>query len=151
MNAKLSEKRARLHIIIIGMFYLISGVWEYLVGLTQAESIGSGKYFLLDVYRNYAIILGLGTIIVGIVFLFKVKIARLLALTLAWWNLFTAPLLDIWWNIYAISIKKFLITDSWRDLWIASAVLITIMTLIRFYIIYMLRVSKAGYVFFKKR
>jgi len=122
--------------------------------LTQMESTPPGIYFLLDVYRNYAINLGRITILVGmsicISILFRLKFIRLLTLILAWWNLFTAPLIQIWWNIYAISVKEFLVTDSWINLWIYSTILILIMTVIRIYIIYILRISKAGYIFFKK-
>ena len=68
MSTQLSEKKAKLHIVIIGIFYIISGILEYLLGLTQLESIPSGTHFFLDIYRNYLCMLGLITILVGLVF-----------------------------------------------------------------------------------
>lgn len=151
MSTQLSEKWAKVNIVLIGVFYLISGIWEYLVGLTQEESIPPGIYFLLDVYRNYAEHLGIITILVGIGFLIMPKFIRWLVLILAWWNLFTAPIIQIWWYIYAILIKKISVTDSWLDLWLYTIVLILILTFIRLYIIYTLRISRAGYIFLKKK
>lgn len=149
--SRLSEKRAVVNVNAIGIFYIISGIWEYLIGLTQAESIGPNIYFLLDVYRNYAMIIGGVTILIGLGLLFKINLARLLAIILAWLNLLTSPLIGIWWNIYAIVIKKFSATDSWLSLWLYSFILILIMSAIRLYIIYILRVSKVGYIFLKKK
>src|SRR3989338_7146384 len=154
MDTRLSEKQARIRILMVAIFYLISGFWEYLVGLAQEESISTGIYFLLDTYRSYAVNLGLITMWVGILIiigmLFKIKIIRALALILAWWNLFTAPIIAIWWNIYAVLVKRFETTDSWLGLWVYTILLLSIITAIRLYIISMLRVSKAGYVFSKK-
>ncbi len=150
MDKRLSDKWAKINVIAIGIFYIVSGIWEYLVGLTQEESISSGVYFLLDIYRNYAINLGLITILIGICLLFRAKLIRLAAIILAWWNLFTVPIIGIWWPIYAISIKKFSITNSWFALWIYSIILIFIMTAVRLYIIYVLSMPRAGSIFLKK-
>lgn len=137
--------------VAIGIFYLISGIWEYLVGLTQEESISSGVYYLLDVYRNYAEHLGIITILVGIAFLIMPKFTRWLVLILAWWNLFTAPIIDVWWSIYSISIKKISVTNSWLGLWLYTFALISLLSLIRIYIIYKLRVPKKGQSLLRKR
>lgn len=153
MSGKLTVEKARGKIIAVGIFYIISGVWEYLLGLTQAEAVPSGKYFLLDAYRNYAIYLGLVTILAGIsIFigvLFKLRTIRFLVLILAWWNLFTAPIIETWWCIYAVSIKKFLITTSWLDLWVESFVVILMSAGIHLYIINILKVYRAGYLFLR--
>lgn len=154
-DAGLSVKWARINVILIGMFYLISGIWEYFLGLTQMKWMPPGIYFLLDVYRSYTVNLGRVTILVGILLgigiLYRIKFIRLLALSLAWWNLFTAPLIHIGWNIYAIFIKGFLVTDFWFNLSsFYLAVLILLLTFIRIYIISMLRISKAGYIFLKE-
>jgi len=152
MNTKLSGKWAKINIVIIGIFYIISGIWEHLVGLTQGENYAGGEYFLLDIYRTYTVNLGNITVLIGIGLLVsRLKFIRLLALTLAWWNLFTVPLITIWWDVYAILIKKFLITDSWSTLLFHSAILIFILTFIRSYIIYMLQPRKAGYIFLKEQ
>ena len=120
------------------------------MGLTQAESIHTGTYFLLDVYRSYVTIIGWITISVGLGLLSKINLARLLAIILSWWNLLASPLIEIWWNLYSISIKKFLVTDSWSALWSHSFILILIYTFVRLYVIYMLRISKAGHIFLKE-
>jgi hypothetical protein len=150
MSAQLSEKWAKVNVVIIAAFYLISGAWEYLVGLTQAEGLDRADYFLLGTYRDYLMILGRITIIIGIVLLFRINFARIAAIILAWWNLFTGPLLYIWWLIYAVYIKKFLaITPSFFAYTFEITVLLA-MTVIRIYIIYMLRISKSGYIFLGK-
>jgi len=154
MDMRLPEKIAKIHVIAVCIFYLVSGIWEYLVGLTQAEDISSGSYFLLDAYRNYATCLGKITILFGIFMflgmLFKLNIFRWLALSLAWWNLFTSPLIGLWWNVYSILVKKIeIVTLSFGSIFY-SIVLIIVLVSVRLYIIYILRVSKAGYIFLKK-
>ena len=91
MSTQLSEKKAKLHIILIGIFYVISGIFELGVGATQAEGISYRVYFLLDIYRSYLAILGGGTFLIGILILFRINFVRLITIALAWWNLFTAP------------------------------------------------------------
>ena len=155
MNRKLTENWAKLHVAIIGIFYIISGLWELFMAATKGKITGSPDlYFLLSVYCTYLEKLGQTTILVGIGILigllFRINFVRLLAIVLAWWNLFTAPLLDIWWCIYVIMIKKFLLPHSWIELGIKAAILILI-TFIRLYIINMLKISKAGYVFLRKK
>ena len=150
MTKQLSKNRATFRVVIIGIFHLISGVWALLVGATALESMPSGIHFLLDAYRDYMFKLSMATFIIGILLLLLFNFARVLAIILAWWNLFAAPAFLIWWNIYVIVIKKFLITDSWFNLWQSVIIVTIIMTLIRIYIIRMLNVSKAGYVFLKK-
>lgn len=150
MEIVMNESKAKLHIKIIGIYYIISGIWEYLSGLMQAESIPPRIYFILDIYRNYLTYLGLITILMGIIILFKVNFARLAVICLAWWNLFTSPLLDIWWVIYAVDIKKFLVRDHSISSFLYSFFLTIILVAIRIYIIYILRISKAGYIFLKE-
>jgi len=135
MTEKMSFKKATVYVGLIGAFYIISGVWEILVGLTQAESIFYGRYYLLDVYRAFAMSLGLITICVGIGFLFKKSLFRLPVLILAWANLFIAPIVEIWWPVYAILLKKFSSTSSWLGLCLQSITIIGILTIIRLYII----------------
>lgn len=158
-SAELSVKWARINVVVIAMFYVVSGIWEYFLGLTQIEWMPRGIYFLLDVYRSYVVNLGRVTILIGILLcigiLFRFKFIRLLALILAWWNLFTVPLIAIWWPIYAVLIKKFFITDSGINPALYSpfysAILILILTFVRIYIISMLKISKAGHIFYKER
>ena len=149
MTKQLTKNRAIFHIAVIGIFHLISGYWEGCLAATEGQYF-SGFHLLLNIYRQYLGILAGITLIIGIFLLCKFNFGRVLAIILAWWNLFTAPLFDIWWAIYTISIKKFLITDSWSGLWMDTAIVVIIMTLIRIYIIRMLNISRAGYVFLNK-
>jgi hypothetical protein len=151
MNEQLSKRWAKINVAIIAVFYLISGVWEILVGETQGTGFSGGPYYLVEVHKDYLIILGRITFFVGIGLLFRINLIRLAALILAWWNLFTAPLVDIWWDIYAGHIKKFLTLDSSFTSIIYVLELILVMTAIRLYIIYMLRIPKAGYIFLRKK
>ncbi len=151
MQSQLSEKKAKLYVIIIAVFHLVSGVWEFLMGLTQGESISLETYFFLDIYRSYLGIIGLITILLGILLFFRLNMIRLIVIALAWWNLFMSPLLMIWWDIYAILIKGFLVTDSWFGLWIETLVITVVLTIVRLYIINMLKLSKAGYIFLRKK
>ncbi|MDP3731728.1 MAG: hypothetical protein Q8R31_01680 [Candidatus Omnitrophota bacterium] len=153
---RLSVKWARINVVVIGIFYIISGFWEYFLGLNQMKWMPPGIYFLLDVYRGYAVNLGRVTILVGILLcagiLFRLKFIRLLTLILAWWNLFTAPLIHIGWYIYAILIKGFLVADFWFNRSeFYSAILILVLTFSRTYIISMLKISKAGYIFLREK
>lgn len=151
MYTQLSEKKAKLHIILIGIFYVISGIFELGVGVTQAEGVSSGVFFLLDMYCNYLAILGGGTFLVGILILFRINFVRLIVIALAWWNLFTAPIIYIWWNIYSILIKKFSVVNPTLPVFIYTITIILIYTLIRIYIIRTLSIKKAGYLFLKKK
>lgn len=148
MHKQLSEKWARINVNMIAIFYLISGFFEYLL-VMRGES---ESYFLLAIYHNYVAWLGFFTFIVGISLFFKTDISRRLALILAWWNLFTAPLLEIWWILYKVYIKKWsALPDSLLFMCGGVVIIIAIITIIRLYIIYMLRIDKAGYIFFKKK
>ena len=152
MTKQLSRSWAVFYIIMIGVFHLVSGFWELLIGVATMESTSSGIYFLLDVYRDYSIMLSGVTFLIGIGLLLRLNFARILAIVLAWWNLFTAPIIDIWWSIYSISIKKFLVvTSSWSNLWLGTVAVILVISLVRIYIIRMLNISRAGYVFLKER
>lgn len=151
MEERLSRKWAVINVVMIGLFHIISGIWEYLVGLTRAENIGSGKYFLLDVSRSYGMNLGRITIFLGIaILLFRFRFIRWLTLILAWWNLFAAPLIDIWWLVYDMEIEKISASTSLLMLFIGTTIIILIMTVSRLYIISMLKISKAGYLFLKR-
>lgn len=154
MSGRLTEKWAKVNVKAIGIFCILSGIWEYLLGLAQLESISSGVYFLLDIYRSYLSILGIITILVGSIFLFRINFARLLVLLLAWWNLFTAPLIGIWFEIYTSSVIKREAIESSGEFWqfiISEILIILSIVLIRIYIIYILRVSKAGYIFLREK
>lgn len=145
MNKQLSEKLANIHVRIIGIFYLISGVWEYL-HIMEAESLVS---HLINIYHVYVAWLGFATVLIGIGILYKINLARRLALILAWWNLFTSPILDIWLYIYTVVIKKIFVSRSICFVIIYTIILITLLSSVRVYIIYMLRIPKAGYLFSK--
>ncbi len=150
MEDRLSERAAGLNGRIIGIFYLVSGGWEFLIGLTEQEAIPPGSYYFLDIYRNYASYLGLVTILIGIGILAKLNTARLFAITLALWNLLSAPIIYLWWHKCLKSIKEIIVIDSAFGLLIYSISLLILMSAIRIYIIYMLRISKAGYIFSKE-
>ncbi|MBL7084961.1 MAG: hypothetical protein ISS43_02495 [Candidatus Omnitrophica bacterium] len=150
MNAQLSEQKAKFHAVIIGIFYLISGIWEFMMGITELESTPSGVYFLLDIYRDYLITLGVITILVGAVLLFRINIGRLAALVLAWWNLFTGILIGIWFEIYTLLVIKTGTVPSLLGYILYEVLLIFACIMIRLYIINMLKISKAGYVFLRK-
>lgn len=151
MDTRLSEKWAKINVVVIGIFYLISGIWEYFVGVTQAEGLSADVYFLLGAYRDYLMMFGRITILIGILLLFRINFARLSAIILAWWNLFTAPLFDIWWVVYAVFIKKFLAYTPSFSANAFDIMVILGMTGMRIYIIYMLRISKSGYIFLRKK
>lgn len=151
MAIRLSEKWSEINVDIIGGLYIIFGIWEFLLGLGQLENITHGTYFLLDVYRNYLLLLGLTTFLVGITLLFKLNIARLFAIVLAWWNLFTSPLIHIWFEIYTTTYIRKSIIESLPKYIIGEIFVITFAMIIRLYIIYILRISKAGYIFLKKK
>ena len=146
MGKQLLRERANMHVRIIGIFYIISGIWEYLHGF-QGDSLA---YFLVGIYHNYVVYLGLFTIVIGIGILLRRNLCRKLALILAWWNLFTAPILDQWWFIYAVKIKKIFIGSAPSLFWLWTIGIIILVSITRIYIIYMLRISKAGYIFLKE-
>ena len=150
MTKQLSKNWANFHVVVIGIFHLISGLWELGAGVTTMESTPSGIHFLLDAYRNYLVILGGITFLIGIFLLLRFNFARVLAIVLAWWNLFTAPLSDIWWFVYSTSIKKFLVANPSISVYLYTIILILILTFIRIYIIRMLNISRAGRVFLKE-
>lgn len=148
MNNGLSEKWAKINVNLIAIFYLISGYFEFLL-MMRGET---KSYFLLNIYHSYVGIIGAVTFIIGITLFFKNRTSRLAALAIAYWNIFTAPLLEIWWITYKIYIKGW----SSRPLspllmWLETGILILIITFIRIYIIYMLRISKAGWIFLKDK
>jgi len=150
MTKQLSKNRAIFHITVIGIFHLISGLWEGILAVTQGQYF-PGSHSLLNIYRQYLGMLALLTIILGILLLFKVNFARVLAISLAWWNLFTAPVFLIWWNIYAIVIKKFLVANLSVSTYLFGFVVMVMIALTRIYIIRMLNVSRAGYIFLNKK
>ena len=147
MKNVLLERSTKIRIRVIGVFYVITGIWEYFHFL-QGDSI---NYYLLDLYRNYVVLLGCFTVITGFGLLFNNNFFRLCAILLAWWNIFTVPILDVWWPVYSILIKKFLVINSWLMLWFWTGVIILATVLIRIYIIYMLRINKAGYILLSHR
>lgn len=150
MSTQLSEKKVKRHVIIIAIFYIISGFWEGSLASVQGQ-YATGFNPLLYIYKEYLWWLGCISILVGFSLLFKINLGRLIAIALAWWNLFTAPLLDVWFSIYSISIKKFTTVTSWFSLWGDLLILFVIMTLIRIYIIRTLSIKRAGYIFLKKK
>jgi len=145
MGDYILKKKAVILVGIIGAFYIISGVWEVL-HLLQGESIVDN---LISLYRNYVYILGLLTILTGIGICFKLRISRTIAIFLAWWNLFTAPIIDVWWYVYTVLIKEYFTSYPLPYIIFYTVFVIILMTLARIYIIYALRISQAGYLFFK--
>jgi len=151
MDTQLSERWAKFNIVIVAIFYLISGAWEFFMGITQGEGLDKGIYFLLGVYRDYLIFLGWITMLTGILLLFRINLARLAAIILSRWNLFTAPLFYIWWVIYTVYIKKFLTIDLSFFSNSYTIIVMLAMTAMRLYIIYMLKIPKAGYICLRKK
>jgi len=141
--------RPYFHVVMIGIFHLISGFFEIGLAATQGQYF-SGFHLLLNIYRQYLEILGWVTIIIGILLFCRINLARVVAIVLAWWNLFTAPIIDIWWYMYVVIIKKFLVGSSSFPIHLSDFTSILIMTLIRIYIIRILSISRAGYIFIKR-
>ena len=150
ITKQLSKKLAIFHVAVIAIFHLISGVWELLVGATAMESTPSGIHFLLDIYRSYLGTLSIVTFFIGILFLLRFNFARILAIILAWWNLFTAPFFAIWWYIYSESIRNITVENLSISEYLYAIFLISIISATRIYIIRMLNISRAGYVFLGK-
>lgn len=148
MSKQLSEKWAKRHIMTIGMFYVFSGIWLYLIGGSGETGVSFGDSVLSEIYSTYAVIIGPITVLTGILLMVELKLSRLVAIALAWWNLFIGPFVLIFWNMYTISTGKL---SSSTSLWVTVAIIILIMTAIRLFIIYMLRPSKAGYLFLKEK
>jgi len=135
--------RPYFHVVMIGIFHLISGSFEIWCSAIDQYGI---KYPLLNMYNNYSIVIGLITIIIAFFLFLKTNLARILAIFLAWWNLFSAPALWIVWHIYVDKIS----IESFSEWLIYTTVLILLMTLIRIYIIRILSISRAGCLFIKK-
>lgn len=123
----------KIAVFLIALFYLISGAWEYLLSFSEDKGVG---LFLFDLYRIYIYYLGIATLIIGVGLLFRLKIAKRLALFFAWWNLFSSPALDIWRNIYLFEIKK---TTSISNWWHQSILIIMVLIMIRILIIRFLK------------
>jgi len=148
MTKLIAGIRPYFHVVMIGIFYLISGVWEVCLGAVQGQYF-SGYNPLLNFYRGYLGMLGMITIIIGILLFFRVNFARIIAIILAWSNLFIAP---AFWFIWHICIEKMPSDSVSFPQWlIYSIVLISILSLIRIYIIRILSISRAGYIFIKKK
>ena len=147
MNKQLSKKWANFHVVVIGIFYLISGTWQFLLGATGEEGVIVKASIASEMYASYLIIFGPITIVVGILLLFKLNFARLSVIVLAWWNIFISPLLWISWHIYTNNLSP----DSLLR-WITYTIgLFLMLTALRIYIICMLNISRAGYIFLKER
>ena len=143
MTKQLTRNWANFHVVVIGIFYLISGTWQFLLGVSGEEGVSFKASVFSEIYATHVIIFAPVTIVVGILLLFKLNVARLSAIALAWWNLFFGPFVLIYWNI------------STNNLFINSAylfefVLLLTIIVIRIYIISMLNISRAGYIFLKK-
>jgi len=145
MENRLSIRSAQIHIITIGIIYLISGLWECLLIMEYESS----TFPALAVRRQYLTLLGLTTIAIGIGLIAKKNVFRIFAIILAWWNLFSIPIIDFLWSMYTIRVIKISNLSSWLNFWVWTVAIWVIITGIRIYVIYMLRVSKAGYVFLK--
>ena len=147
MENKLSIRSARIHIITIGIIYLISGLWECLL-IMEHES---NTFSALIVRRQYLTLLGLVTIVIGVGLITKKNVFRIFAIILAWWNLFTMPIIDFLWSIYTILVIKISNVNSWLSFWVWTAAIWIIIIGVHIYIIYMLRISKAGFIFLKDK
>jgi len=147
MTKQLSKNWANFHVVIIGIFHLISGLWQFLLGATGEEGVIVKASIASEIYASYLIFFGPITIVVGILLFFRLNFARLSAIFLAWWNLFSGPLLWISWHIYTNNLSAGSLLK-----WAAYIIgLFLILTSIRIYIIRMLNISRAGYVFLKEK
>lgn len=149
MTKQIPETWAEMHIAAIGIFCLVSGIWEFLVGIGPVD-IRMMDDFLLSLHWRYLCILGIITFFSAIFLFFRINFFRLVVIAIAWWNLFTAPLIAIWYYIYVGIIKKFLSINFSISSCTSLFILFSIMTLIRIYIIRTLSISRAGSIFIKK-
>ena len=87
----------------------------------------------------------------GTCFFSQLNIFRLTVIILAWWNLFTAPITHLWFEIYTMLVveKGVIKILLWSILY--DTLLILVYTLIRIYIIRILSIKRAGYLFLKKK
>jgi len=143
MTKQLTRKWANFHVVVIGIFHLISGTWQFLLGTSGKEGISFEAGVFLEIYATHVIIFAPITIVVSILLLLKLNFARLSAIALAWWNLFFGPFVLIYWGISTNN----LCTSSGN---LFEFILLVTIILIRIYIIRMLNISRAGYVFLDK-
>ena len=92
MTKQLSRNWAIFHVAVIGIFHLISGFWQFLLGAASEEGVVVKASIVSEMYASYLIIFGPITIVIGILLLFRLNFARLSTIALAWWNLFIGPL-----------------------------------------------------------
>jgi len=151
---RLSKFWAIVNILIVSLFYLASGLYEFVVSLFSYDRSSPGVLFLKDVYVQYLLFLGLASILLGILIIIaivlKIDFIRKIALILSWWNLFVSPLVGFWYSYIYTTLIKNIYTIEW-NFWNFSEVLFIVMllTMSRLYIIYILREDRAGYLFMK--
>jgi len=153
---RLSKFWAIVNNLIVSLFFLASGLFEFTTSLFSYDRPLEGTLFLRDAYIQYLLFLGGTTFILGILIIigmiFKTNFIRRAVIILSWWNLFSSPLIGFWYSyIYTTFIKNIYIIE-W-NFWTFYELLYKIMliTLPRLYIIYMLREDRAGYLFLRNQ
>ena len=155
MNKLISEKRADMHINFVGIFCVASGMWELFLGLFAYESVTplyvSGRD-PLHIYNTYILILGLISIVIGMGIFSRFNFSRKAAIVLAVWNIFSNPVISIFMDFYLVFIRKISeITMPFPQYVFVLFLNMFLLIIPRIYIIYILRISKAGYIFLKKK
>ena len=99
MNNSISERSANWQVNIIGIFYIITGLWEMFVGAFAYESelpiTLAGRDTVIN-YKTYTFYLGLIGVAIAIGLFNRFRWVRIAAIALTWWNLFTDPIIYIW-------------------------------------------------------
>jgi len=154
MSNQISGKSADLQVNIIGIFYLFSALHEIFFGLFAYESVTSPGFSMDPIrnYNHYLLILGIISFAVSIGIFCRSNFARKGAIALTWWDLFTAPAIDIYMDYYTRVVRKLeVLYVSTGMYYLYTALLFLIMSAIRIYIINTLNTSRAGYVFLEKK
>ena len=154
MLRRISKPWAIFNIIAIFIAHIISGLFGIFRAAVGGEEMLTGKYHFLEFYTYYVYYLGIVTLIIAACIvlgvLIKLNLIRLLVICFAWWNLFSAPLIGICYEIYSANvIKSTHYTSNWAIIVLWTFVAFVLTTLPRLYIIYILREDRAGYLFLR--
>jgi hypothetical protein len=142
MHSSLVSRLKKVNFLIVATFYIVSGIWEWLL-IMEGDRLGG--YFLVIMREHYLLFLGLLSITTGIGLFFRNNLFRVIALVLAYWNIVISPLIEIWWIHYNIHYTKKISLSALSLLtWLEIAVVITAMTLVRVYVIYVLKIDSSG-------
>jgi hypothetical protein len=146
MDNRIPERRANLHINIIIAINLLSSIWQFLFAM-QGAGCATPACSVRYQFTSY---LGTVTFLVAVCLFTKINFFRLCAIGIAWCNLVASPLVEILENIYLYRLGKTNYIYPKKSLIIIELCLVVVMIAVRVYIIYMLSVSKAGYIFTKE-